>query len=153
MEHKVLTAEALRLAYAELDGNRLMEKEEEKARAEQAAAEAAAKAEAEESRRCARQEASAVLAPEPAAGPDITTVLVRMPHGPRISRRFDRLTKLRLVRGWVEASSPPERPMARFELVSNHPRFVASEANDSMTLEESGMHPQATFFVKEEADE
>ena len=47
------------------------------------------------------------------------------------------------------ASSPAERPMAKFELVSNYPRFAASEANASTTIEAAGLHPQATFFVNE----
>ena len=43
-------------------------------------------------------------------------VVVRLPTE-RLSRRFERRTALRQVRAWVEASSPPERPMAAFELV------------------------------------
>ena len=39
--------------------------------------------------------------------------------------------------------------MADFELVSNYPRFVATEQNASQTLEEAGLFPQATLFVKE----
>ena len=67
-----------------------------------------------------------------------------MPDGPRISRRFDKTAPLRLVRTWVEASSPPERPMAKFELVSNYPRFAASDANAATTLEAAGLHPQVS---------
>ena len=37
----------------------------------------------------------------------------------------------------------------RFELVSTYPRYVASEENASASLEEAGMHPQATLFVRE----
>ena len=129
------------------------------AEAEAAAAEAAAAAAREEAKRVAeeaavsrkaeREEAASALPTEPEAGPEVTTVLVRMPDGPRISRRFGRATSLRLVRAWVEASSPPERPMRQFELISNHPRFVASTQNDAQSLEDAGLHPQATFFVKE----
>ena len=43
--------------------------------------------------------------------------------------------------------------MAAFELVSNYPRFVGGEANAGLSLDEAGLHPQATFFVKETADE
>ena len=39
--------------------------------------------------------------------------------------------------------------MASFELVSNYPRFVGSEEHSGVTLEEAGLHPQATFFVNE----
>ena len=72
-----------------------------------------------------------------------------MPEGPRIQRRFAKTATIGLVRRWVEASSPPERPMASFELVSNYPRFVGSVANAEVTLEAAGLHPQATFFVNE----
>ena len=120
-----------------------------KAAEEAAAAAAAAKAAAEAETAAAREETAAALPHEAPSGPDVTTVLVRMPHGPRISRRFEKATALKIVRTWVEASSPPERPMAKFELVSNYPRFAASEDNVGMTIEEAGLHPQATFFVNE----
>ena len=88
------------------------------------------------------------MGPLPPAGDGVGTVLVRMPDGPRISRRFDKATPLEVVRLWVEANSPAERQMADFELVSNYPRFVASEQNAQQTLEEAGLFPQATLFVK-----
>ena len=61
-----------------------------------------------------------------------------MPDGPRISRRFDKATPLRLVRSWVEASSPAEMRMAAFELVSTYPRFISTELNAEHTLEQAG---------------
>ena len=79
-------------------------------------------------------------------------MLVRMPDGPRISRRFDKATPLRLVRSWVEASSPAEMRMSAFELVSTYPRIISSELNAEQTLEQAGLHPQATMFVKEPAE-
>ena len=39
--------------------------------------------------------------------------------------------------------------MVDFELVSTYPRFVATEDNNAeQTLEQAGIHPQATMFVK-----
>jgi len=149
----------------QLEQERRLEEQAAKAIAEaQAAAEAAAaakaaeeaaeaKAAAEAQTAAAREETANALPPEPAAGADVTTVLVRMPDGPRISRRFAKDTALALVRTWVEASSPAARAMARFELVSNYPRFAASAANADKTLDEAGMHPQATFFVNELSEE
>ena len=121
--------------------------------AEKARQAAEAKAAAEAQRGAAREESAAALPDEPAAGPEITTCVVRMPEGNRISRRFPKECALSLVRKWVEVSSPPERPMKRFELVSNYPRFAATADNASTTLEAAGMHPQATFFVNELNDE
>jgi len=83
----------------------------------------------------------------------VTTVLVRMPDGPRISRRFDKASPLRLVRSWVEASSPAEMRMTAFELVSTYPRFTSTSLNAEQTLEQAGLHPQATMFVKEPAED
>jgi len=140
---------------AEMHEQAMQREAAERAAAEAAAAEAAAaehraaEAAAAEDRRTQRQEASAALPPEPAAGADVTTVLVRMPEGPRISRRFPSTTHLSAVRRWVEASSPPERPMRSFNLVSNFPRFVSSSDNTGLSLEEAGLHPQATLFVNE----
>ena len=122
---------------------------EDAAKAKEAEEAAAAKAAAEAQTAAAREVTAAALPEEPAAGADVTTVLVRMPEGPRISRRFAKGDPLSLVRTWVVASSPAERPMAKFELVSNYPRFAASEANASTTIEAAGLHPQATFFVNE----
>ena len=121
---------------------------EDAAKAKEAEEAAAAKAAAEAQTAAAREVTAAALPEEPAAGADVTTVLVRMPEGPRISRRFAKGDPLSLVRTWVVASSPAERPMAKFELVSNYPRFVAAESNAQQTLEEAGLHPQATLFVK-----
>jgi hypothetical protein len=139
--------EAARLEAAAAEAIAPARREAEAKAAEEAAAAAAAAAEAE--RASARRATADALPPEPEAGPDACTVLVRMPDGPRISRRFERGTALSLVRTWVEAASPPERPMREFELVSTYPRFVCSEANASTTLESAGLHPQATLFVKE----
>ena len=76
-----------------------------------------------------------------------------MPDGPRISRRFDKASALRLGRSWVEASSPAEMRMAAFELVSTYPRFTSTSLNAEQTLEQAGLHPQATMFVKEPAED
>ncbi len=93
------------------------------------------------------------LPPEPPTSADATIVLVRMPDGPRISRRFAKDTPLQIVRTWVVGASPPERPMRDFELVSNYPRFAATAANQALTLDSSGLHPQATLFVRDLAAE
>ena len=145
---------AARQAAAEQAARERQAATEQSAREATAAAEAACEAQAREAqvRREARGDAAAALPAEPAAGEGVTTVLVRMPDGPRISRRFDKAAPLRLVRRWVEASSPAEMRMVAFELVSTYPRFVATEQNAEQTLEQAGLHPQATMFVKEPAE-
>ncbi|KAL3894999.1 MAG: hypothetical protein SGPRY_013644, partial [Prymnesium sp.] len=78
---------------------------------------------------------------------------VRMPEGNRVSRRFDKGSSLSVVRAWVEASSPAERRMVSFQLVSSYPRYVVSEERAAVTLEQAGLHPQATLFVREDEEE
>ena len=81
----------------------------------------------------------AALGPEPPAGPDVTSVAVRMPDGRRIKRQFAKSAPLRFVRHWVEAFSAPDAPMLNFELRSQFPRYVASAANQEVTIEEAGL--------------
>ena len=134
-----------------LEEARKAAEDQAEAEAKAAAAQAAAEAKAAEEARtaAAREVTAAALPPEPEAGPDVTTVLCRMPEGNRVQRRFPKDATLAMVRQWVEASSPPERPMKTFELVSNYPRFVGSADKGAVTLVEAGLHPQATFFVNE----
>ena len=135
-----------------------------KARAEAKAAEAAAaksrrereEAEAVE-RAAARSRRLAALPAEPALGADATPVTVRMPNG-RISRRFAPGSLLADVRAWVEAAAPAELlagQAPRFSLVTNFPRFVASEENEQVSLEEAGLAGSAgcaLFFNEEELE-
>merc|ERR1712107_417262 len=76
----------------------------------------------------------AALPPEPPKGPAVTTVQC-MGDGRQISRRFAKQDTLGLVRRWVEASSPADKPMRAFYLISRIPRFVSSLANANVTLE------------------
>ena len=43
----------------------------------------------------------------------MTTVVVRMPEGNRVSRRFGKGDEMAQVRRWVVTACPPERPMSR----------------------------------------
>ena len=92
-----------------------LEREKAEAAAAEAAAVAAKEAEARraEEVRESRAQASAELPAEPAAGADVTTVVVRMPEGNRVSRRFAKEAQMALVRRWVVTACPPERPMSR----------------------------------------
>lgn len=57
------------------------------------------------------------------------------------------------MRTWVTAASPEAAAAcpAGLELVSNYPRLVVGEADAPLSLLEAGLHPQATFFVREAA--
>ena len=136
--------EAERRAAVE-DSRRLKEEADARSRAEEEER-FRLEREAEATRRARRIEE---LPAEPPASSDSTLVVVRMPEGPRISRRFAKECPLKVVRDWVEASSPVDCPMRDFALVSNFPRFEATVDKESMSLFDSGLHPQATLFVRE----
>ena len=68
-----------------------------------------------------------------------------MPTG-RITRRFVTSSRLEEVRRWVE--SELAEPSPGFELVSTHPRFVASVDNQQRTLQEADLHSGASFFLR-----
>ena len=58
---------------------------------------------------------------------------------------------------WVEAISP--RELRGFDLISSFPRCVLGGPGEEgewigeRTLEEEGLHPQATFFLQENESE
>ena len=87
---------------------------------------------------------------EPAAGhPDATRLVIRLPDGRRLDRRFDKSDPLRAALDLV-ASEDPEG--GDVDLVSNFPRKVFTKAMGEETLESLGLHPASTLFTRE-ADE
>lgn len=142
-----------------LEGEQQRQRAEEHAAAAEAAAEAAARAaEEERQREAAAAEATAAehaarrrelrdgLPPEPdVACATAVAVVVRLPSE-RLSRRFERRAALRQVRAWIESCLPIELHSRRFELVSTHPRFVAGDDNDALTLEETGLADAAVVL-------
>ncbi len=125
--------------------------EEESARRERAHAEladAAAAVEAERAYRrelrCARGEA---LPPEPASGDaDSTRIVVRLPDGRRLQRRFGQTEDFENVADWV-GSQDVDGP--NFELVSNIPRRVLTlEECQGRTLRDLDLL-DAVLFVQE----
>mmetsp|Transcript_22643 Transcript_22643/g.37410 ORF Transcript_22643/g.37410 Transcript_22643/m.37410 type:complete len:474 (+) Transcript_22643:54-1475(+) len=131
--------EAAAVARAELEGQQRQELEAAEARRAQEE-DAAARAQRE-----ARVAKAATLPDEPATGG--THVIVRMPDGQRLSRRFPKSCCLQVVVDWIESSEPD---IEDFDLVINYPRKEFTAEHRAVSLEELGLHPAATLFTKEQ---
>lgn len=79
---------------------------------------------AETRRREARRAKADTLPAEPAASSDVTQVVVRMPDGQRLTRRFGRECNLQAVVDFIESADPDIYEGSDFDLVSNYPRQV-----------------------------
>ncbi|KAL6986466.1 Plant UBX domain-containing protein 10 [Sarracenia purpurea var. burkii] len=117
-------------------------KEEEEAR-ERAAHEAAEK---EAALARIRQEKALSLGSEPEKGPDVTHVLVRFPTGERKGRRFHNTATIQSLYDYIDSLGCLE--VENYSLVSNFPRVVYGPDKLSLSLEEAGLHPQASLFVE-----
>ncbi|CAL4915142.1 unnamed protein product [Urochloa decumbens] len=117
-------------------------KEEEEALAR--AAQEAAEKEAALARR--RQEKAMALGAEPEKGPGITRVLIRFPTGERKERRFHSSATVTSLYDYVDSLDCLKAE--KYSLVSNFPRVAYGPEKHSMTLEEAGLHPQASLFIE-----
>ena len=125
------------------------EAEEASARAEEEAAEAEAQAAA--ARQQSRAARAAALPPEPPMGPDVSRLVIRLPDGRRLDRRFEKTDTLQLAIDLVAGADPDGEEV---DLVSNFPRKVFTRDMRGETLESLGLHPAATLFTREiEEDE
>lgn len=117
-------------------------KEEEEAH-EKAAREAAEK---QAARIRMREEKALSLGTEPEKGPDVTRVLVRFPTGERKERRFHSSARIQSLYDYVDSLDCLE--VESYSLVSNFPRVVYGPEKQSLSLNEVGLHPQASLFVE-----
>ncbi|KAK7259543.1 hypothetical protein RIF29_25152 [Crotalaria pallida] len=117
-------------------------KEEEEAR-ERAAREAAEKQAALAK---LREKKAKSLGEEPEKGPNVTQVLVRFPNGERKGRRFDSTATIQSLYDYVDSLGCLETD--RYNLVSNFPHVVYGQEKLTLSLNEPGLHPQASLFVE-----
>ncbi|XP_066346064.1 plant UBX domain-containing protein 10-like [Miscanthus floridulus] len=117
-------------------------KEEEEALAR--AAQEAAEKEAALARR--RQEKAMALGAEPEKGPGVTRVLIRFPTGERKERRFHSSSTVTSLYDYVDSLDCLKAE--KYSLVSNFPRVTYGPEKHSLTLEEAGLHPQASLFIE-----
>ncbi|PSS04267.1 Plant UBX domain-containing protein [Actinidia chinensis var. chinensis] len=93
-----------------------------------------------------RQEKALSLGVEPEKAPDVTQVLVRFPTGERKGRRFHRTATIQSLYDYVDSIGCLE--VESYSLVSNFPRVVYGPDKLSLSLEDAGLHPQASLFVE-----
>jgi hypothetical protein len=101
-------------------------------------------------RRVARLAKAATLPPEPPAGEGATRLVIRLPDGRRLDRRFEKIAKLQVAIDYVESEDPDGDDV---DLVSNFPRKVFKRDMRGETLESLGLHPAATLFTRELDDD
>jgi len=117
---------------------------------EEVAQNEAAEEEAAERKRAVRAAKASELPAEPPSGPDATRVVVKLPDGRRLDRRFDKGEPLQCVVDLIECN---DVDIYDFDLVSNYPRKVFGREHRGQSLEQLGLHPAATLFTKEQDDE
>lgn len=108
--------------------------------------------EARETRLQARRAKAQSLPDEPAQGSaDACRVVVKLPDGQRLDRRFPKTCHLQAVVDWVESAEPE---IFDFTLVSNYPRREFSSPEQLVTsLSDLGLESQAMLFTKDVSDE
>ncbi|KAJ9531041.1 hypothetical protein QJQ45_000958 [Haematococcus lacustris] len=119
---------------------------EEAAAAERAAAEAAAKLKATLARK------AAALVPEPAPGdPEAVTIMVRLPDGMRLSRKFKKSNALQAVFDYVDVQHQAATYLpgnCRYNLVNQFPRHVFQESDATGTLADMGIVSGTALFLE-----
>ena len=96
-----------------------------------------------------RRARSETIPEEPlAGGEDVTKILIRLPDGSRVQRRFLNHDKIRVVYDFV--GSLEANTALNYKLVSNFPRRVFDESTFSQTLLEAGLSPQGSLFLQSE---
>mmetsp|Transcript_114923 Transcript_114923/g.371421 ORF Transcript_114923/g.371421 Transcript_114923/m.371421 type:complete len:1190 (-) Transcript_114923:112-3681(-) len=127
--------------------------EEERKAEERKAREEAAKREAEEQERLRLQRAqqkALELGPEPEAGPEVVQLMLRLPEGGRLMRRFVRAASLRQVLDWIESEpSTHVRPEA-FRVVQKWPGHCRElgPAEAEQQLSSLGFARQEALFLQ-----
>jgi FAS-associated factor 2 len=73
-------------------------------------------------------------------------VLIRFPTGERRERRFYSSATVASLYDYVDSLDCMKAE--KYTLVSNFPRVTYGPEKQSLTLEEAGLHPQASLFIE-----
>jgi len=97
-----------------------------------------------------RKSISSRLPLEPDLGEkDITQIVIRLPDGSRLQRRFLQSNNVQTIFDYINSSQPTLLDID-YDLVMNFPRKVFNqEGSNDITLKEAGLCPQASLFVQE----
>jgi len=144
-----LTVEVLPSEQTEAE---IQAEQERKAREEAAAREAEEK---EKARILRCQQKALSLAPEPASGPEAVQMLVRLPEGGRLQRRFARSAPLQQVLDWVESEQQTRVSAGAFCIVQKWPGHCRELGADeaARTLSDLGFARQEAVFLQRLAEE
>ena len=117
---------------------------------QQAAAEASRLEEEMRVKEAERQRKRESLPAEPAKGKDTTNLRLNLPNGKRVQRRFDKACSLQQVKDYVELTCYDQGlELCNFALATNFPKRTYSADEDTLSLEEAGLHPQAVIFIQD----
>ena len=135
---------------------RLKREADERARlAQQAEEEASLKEAMELSKQLTRQqdfeEKKARVLEEPPGGPETTRLQLKLPNGKKLLRRFPKRATLLNVRDFVDTSLSENgmNDIDSYSLNLNFPKrtFYPNDEDNSLSMENSGLHPQAVLFI------
>jgi FAS-associated factor 2 len=100
------------------------------------------------------QEKEAALGPEPPADctEPVTTCLIRLPDGSRISRRFLVSSPLEDLFTFVDAKGAGGQPPSTYQLVGQYPRRIISPGC-AVTLADAGLRGQEALLLEPVASE
>lgn len=122
------------------------QKEEEMRKAREQAAIQAAR-EREEARVLHARRKAAALGAEPATGLEVLQLMIRLPEGGRLQRRFTKTTVLREVFDWVESDPSTRVEPDQFKLVQRHPPREFSSSDAQQSLAALGFQRQEVLFL------
>ena len=135
---------------------RLRREADERTRlAQQAEEEASLKEAMELSKQLTRQqdleEKKARVLEEPPSGPETTRLQLKLPNGKKLLRRFPKRATLLNVRDFIDTSLSENgmNGMYIYSLNLNFPKrtFYPNDEDNSLSMENSGLHPQAVLFI------
>lgn len=132
---------------------RALREEEESRKAEHAARQQRQREEDERAmeRETRRHRKRQALPLEPEKGPGVATIVMRLPEGERVNRRFSKSVALEEVFDWAEVNSVDIEVAC---LVSSYPRRRFRYPEDAhITLEDAGFFPSAMLLLEERIDD
>jgi len=101
------------------------------------------------------QQKALALGPEPEAGPDVVQLLLRLPDGSRLKRRFARADALSQVLDWVESEPSSYVRPGEFRVVQKWPGHCRElgPAEAEETLSSLGFSRQEALFLQHLGEE
>ena len=96
-----------------------------------------------------REQLKESLGPEPKESTETCTVVLRLPSGEKIQRRFlksdtVKVSSMQTLHDYVKTL---DVPLSRFEVVTGYPAHPLSD--ESQTLESAGLHPHGVLHIRD----